>query len=91
MWSQSLGLDFDELVSGIVPMPALSDTTAAVAYAASSRMSPMMSLSISFFDVRTGALGGRRDVLPGGKDIPQLVPLGDTLLVRTRNSLEILK
>ncbi len=91
LWSQSLGLDFDEIVSGIVPLPALSDTTVAVAYAASNRMSPNLSLSISFFDVRTGALGGRRDVLPNGRDVPQLVPLGDTLLVKTRSALEILK
>jgi hypothetical protein len=88
-WSQSLGLDFGDILTGPQSMPALSDSTVAIAYG--SHVNQSVSMSISFFDVRTGALGGRRDMLPNGRDVPQLVPLGDTLLVRTRNTLEILK
>jgi outer membrane protein assembly factor BamB len=87
-WSQSLGLEFGDILPA-PPMPALSDSTVAVAYA--SRAAQSVTMSISFFDVRTGALGGRRDMLPNGRDVPQLMPLGDTLLVRTRNSMEILR
>ena len=77
-----------------LPMPALSENGVAVCYATNNRNMPGlpgMSTSILFFDVQSGLSGGRRDLPRMERDVPQLVPLGDTLLVRTRASLEILK
>jgi outer membrane protein assembly factor BamB len=93
LWAQALGFDFDELVPGVLPMPALSDTAVAVSCAITERERklPGVSAFILFFDVKSGLSGGKRDLPRMEKDIPQLFPLGDTLLVRTKSSLEILK
>jgi hypothetical protein len=97
LWVQALGFGFDQLAPGVPPMPALSETSVAIAYAITEPSTPGVSMqgyltSIRFFDIQSGALGGRREVQSKReRDVPQLLPLGDTLLVRTRSSLEVLK
>ena len=94
LWIQGLNLGFDEIAPGASGMPALSERAIAITVGtteARGRVGTSTS-SVWFFDRHTGQSGGRREVRKAdGRDVPQLVPLGDTLLLRTKNQLEVLR
>lgn len=94
LWAQSLNVAFDEIATSVLSQPALSDSSVAIHLTTNEtkgRPGSWQSALLTF-DRRTGLSGGRRDLRKSDKnDNPQLYPIGDTLLVRTKTALEILR
>ncbi len=94
LWVQGLGIPFDDLALGSLPMPAASDTILAVVTV--SNPAPVQGsfprADLRAFDLATGAPKGMRGVhMTETRDVPQLSPLGDLLIVRTKGRMEFLK
>jgi hypothetical protein len=94
IWVQGLGVGYDDLQLSILPQPAISSSTIAIVYSQteSRARNGMAPTQLAFFDRHSGLSGGKRELRSLEKaDNPQLSPLGDMLLVRTKSSLEILR
>jgi outer membrane protein assembly factor BamB/tetratricopeptide (TPR) repeat protein len=94
LWNASIGLPYDEIQHGLQPQPASSPRAVAIALTQYDRKlpTPDFRTRLLWFDPASGLSLGTRDVPAAERgDVPQLVPLGRQLLLRTRNQLEILK
>jgi hypothetical protein len=94
LWNASIGLPYDEIQHGLQPQPASSPRAVAIAVTQYDRKlpTPDFRTRLLWFDPASGLSLGTRDVPAAERgDVPQLVPLGRQLLLRTRNQLEILK
>jgi hypothetical protein len=94
LWVQGLGIPFDDLAVGSLPMPAASDTILTVVTVSNPAMvqGSLPRAELRAFDIATGLPRGIRGVhMTETKDVPQLWPLGELLIVRTRARMEFLK
>ncbi len=94
LWNASIGLPYDEIQHGLQPQPASSPRAVAIALTQYDRKlpTPDFRTRLLWFDPASGLSLGTRDVPAAERgDVPQLVPLGTQLLLRTRNQLEILR
>jgi hypothetical protein len=94
IWVQALGVGYDDLQLNVLPAPAISTSTIALVYSQSESRARtgMATTQLAFFDRHSGLSGGKRELRNTEKaDNPQLSPLGDMLIVRTKSALEILR
>jgi outer membrane protein assembly factor BamB len=94
LWVQGLGIPFDDLAVGSLPMPAASDTILCVVTVSNPAMvqNSFPRADLRAFDIATGGPRGIRGVhMSETRDVPQLVPLGELLIVRTKARMEFLK
>lgn len=93
-WVQGLGIPFDELSSATLPVAVASDTILVVVTVPNPSLvqGSLMRADLRAFDLATGQPRGIRGVrMESTKDVPQPIPLGDVLIVRTKTQLEFLK
>jgi hypothetical protein len=94
LWVQSLPVPVEDIYSLPTPAPALSESSVAIAYTLSPmRTQQQKPTTLAFFDRTTGLRRGERLLASahGASDRLQLVPLGDALIVKGKDQLEILE
>ena len=97
-WKHVLPVPTEELYNGLMPLPAISDSTVAFAYTEwrdrrRNRTRPTKQTSLVFVDKETGLARDTR-ILPddlGGQDRIELWSEGPSLFMRGRSQLEILQ
>jgi hypothetical protein len=97
LWAQGLGVTIEDVRKVTVPVPALSETTIAIAYTLFSRGNPPRPAtdptSLVFLDRASGLKAERRDLNErhGNSDALRFFPLGDALVIQGDKRLEVLR
>jgi hypothetical protein len=97
-WAHVLPVPTEDLYNGLMPLPALSDSTVVFAYTEwrdrrRNRSRPTKLTSLVFVDKKTGLARDTRILSDdlGGQDRIEFMAVGPTLVMRGRSQLEILQ
>jgi len=93
-WVQRLPVSAEDLYNSILPLPACSATTVALAYSErSSRSRSPQRTNVYFFDRNGGTPFGSQlcDAQLGSGDDLTMIPLGDALILSGRDQLQVMR